>query len=214
MATTTNYTWTTPDNTAYVKDGASAIRTLGSSVDTTLFTALGGAYPGLRRIGSVTASNASSVDITSCFSATYQNYHIEAIVTGASNGNTGIGFQMLVGSTPTGGTPWAFGSFYCDGAGGTGNFVNSNASASGWIMQAGFHTSNRVPTASVDLRNPFTVSARTSYNVQSFNSYGSGNTFSFGGGFTDDTSYNGIRFLAQAGGTFSGTFRVYGYGQS
>jgi hypothetical protein len=36
MATTTNYGWTTPDNTDLVKDGASAIRTLGSSIDTTL----------------------------------------------------------------------------------------------------------------------------------------------------------------------------------
>ena len=35
MATTTNYGWTTPDDTAWVKDGAAAIRTLGSSVDTT-----------------------------------------------------------------------------------------------------------------------------------------------------------------------------------
>jgi hypothetical protein len=35
MATTTNYGWTTPDNTDLVKDGALAIRTLGSSVDTT-----------------------------------------------------------------------------------------------------------------------------------------------------------------------------------
>ena len=35
MATTTNYGWTTPDDTGLVKDGASAIRTLGSSVDTT-----------------------------------------------------------------------------------------------------------------------------------------------------------------------------------
>ena len=35
MATTTNYSWTTPDDTALVKDGAAAIRTLGSSVDTT-----------------------------------------------------------------------------------------------------------------------------------------------------------------------------------
>jgi hypothetical protein len=37
MATTTNYGWTTPDDTALVKDGASAIRTLGSSIDTTVF---------------------------------------------------------------------------------------------------------------------------------------------------------------------------------
>ena len=38
MATTTNYGWTTPDDTALVKDGASAIRTLGSSIDSTLKT--------------------------------------------------------------------------------------------------------------------------------------------------------------------------------
>jgi hypothetical protein len=37
MATTTNYGWTTPDDTALVKDGAAAIRTLGSSVDSTVF---------------------------------------------------------------------------------------------------------------------------------------------------------------------------------
>jgi hypothetical protein len=35
MATTTNYSWETPDDTDLVKDGASAIRTLGSSIDTT-----------------------------------------------------------------------------------------------------------------------------------------------------------------------------------
>jgi hypothetical protein len=35
MATTTNYAWETPDDTDLVKDGAAAIRTLGSSVDTT-----------------------------------------------------------------------------------------------------------------------------------------------------------------------------------
>ena len=35
MANTTNYNWETPDDTDLVKDGAAAIRTLGSSVDTT-----------------------------------------------------------------------------------------------------------------------------------------------------------------------------------
>lgn len=35
MATTTNYSWTTPDDTALVKDGAAAIRSLGTSIDTT-----------------------------------------------------------------------------------------------------------------------------------------------------------------------------------
>jgi hypothetical protein len=38
MATTTNYSWVTPDNTDLVKEGAEAIRTLGSSVDSTVYS--------------------------------------------------------------------------------------------------------------------------------------------------------------------------------
>jgi hypothetical protein len=40
MATTSYFGWTTPDNTALVKDGADAIRTLGSAVDTSMKSAL------------------------------------------------------------------------------------------------------------------------------------------------------------------------------
>jgi hypothetical protein len=38
MATTTNFGWSTPDDSANVKDGASAIRSLGTAVDTTMAT--------------------------------------------------------------------------------------------------------------------------------------------------------------------------------
>jgi hypothetical protein len=41
MATTTNYSWTTPDDTALVKDGAAAIRSLGTAIDSTVFTNAG-----------------------------------------------------------------------------------------------------------------------------------------------------------------------------
>lgn len=43
MATTTNYSWTTPDDTDLVKDGAAAIRSLGSAIDSTVFTNAGAA---------------------------------------------------------------------------------------------------------------------------------------------------------------------------
>mgnify|MGYP000414452475 CR=1 FL=1 len=43
MATTTNYSWTTPDDTALVKDGAAAIRSLGTAIDSTVFTNAGNA---------------------------------------------------------------------------------------------------------------------------------------------------------------------------
>jgi hypothetical protein len=42
MATTTNYGWETPDDTDLVKDGAAAIRTLGSSIDTSFVDLKGG----------------------------------------------------------------------------------------------------------------------------------------------------------------------------
>jgi hypothetical protein len=42
MATTTNFGWATPDDTDFVKDGAAAIRTLGSSIDTSLVDLKGG----------------------------------------------------------------------------------------------------------------------------------------------------------------------------
>jgi hypothetical protein len=43
MATTTNYSWSTPDDTALVKDGAAAIRSLGTAIDSTVFTNAGAA---------------------------------------------------------------------------------------------------------------------------------------------------------------------------
>lgn len=42
MATTTNFGWDTPDDTDLVKDGAAAIRTLGSAIDTSLVDLKGG----------------------------------------------------------------------------------------------------------------------------------------------------------------------------
>jgi len=42
MATTTNFGWTTPNNTDLVKDGASAIRTLGNGIDTSFVYLKGG----------------------------------------------------------------------------------------------------------------------------------------------------------------------------
>ena len=73
MATTTNFGWTTPDDTALVKDGASAIRSLGTSVDSalgqlTLNAQTGTTYTFVltdNRNKLVTASNASAQTYTS-----------------------------------------------------------------------------------------------------------------------------------------------------
>jgi hypothetical protein len=76
MATTTNYGWTTPDDTSLVKDGASAIRTLGSSIDTSLNNALGTKKAGLVLLNTTSFSAVSSQSVNDVFSATYENYRI------------------------------------------------------------------------------------------------------------------------------------------
>jgi hypothetical protein len=62
MANTTNFNWETPDDTDLVKDGAAAIRTLGSAIDTSLVDLKGGTT------GQVLAKN-SNTDMDFVWSA-------------------------------------------------------------------------------------------------------------------------------------------------
>jgi hypothetical protein len=92
MATTTNYGWTTPDNTALVKDGASAIRTLGSSIDTTLKAQIDAQIPDslLTTKGDLIAASGAS---TPARLAVGTNGH--AIVAD-STASTGLAYKNLV----------------------------------------------------------------------------------------------------------------------
>lgn len=72
MATTTNFGWTTPDDTDLVKNGASAIRSLGSAIDSSLAQLTLNAQTGTtytfvlddNRNKLITASNAASQTYT------------------------------------------------------------------------------------------------------------------------------------------------------
>lgn len=83
MATTTNFGWSTPDDTSLVKDGAAAIRTLGSSIDTSFVDLKGGTT------GQVLAK-ASATDLDYTWT-TPQVGDITAVTagTGLSGGGTG-----------------------------------------------------------------------------------------------------------------------------
>jgi len=204
MASTTNYSWNTPDDTALVKDGASAIRTLGSSVDTTLFTALGGAYPGLRLVKKQTiGTGVSSVNVTSAFSATYDNYKI-IISSGVAN-TTGF-LSLQLGSTTTAYYGGYTGVIYGNGAANLGN-TNNGAS----FGQAGFVTADFI-NLDINVVNPF-LAKRTLINGAFV-----GN--SVGGvvaGLQDsNTSFTAFTLTPIGGATTltGGTIYVYGYGAS
>jgi hypothetical protein len=77
MATTTpNYGWTVPTSTDLVKDGATAIETLGDAIDASMNTALGTKKSGMVLLSSVAFSGVNNQALTNVFSTTYQNYKI------------------------------------------------------------------------------------------------------------------------------------------
>lgn len=201
MATTTNYSWTTPDNTAYVKDGASAIRTLGSSVDTTLYTALGGAYPGLRLIKTQTVGSAvSAVTVTGAFSATYENYKV--VISGV-DGSTVAAYLWTLGSTATG----YYGSQYYDAYTGSSGTDRNNNTA---YNQCGITAADDNGNSSFDVINPF-LAKRTSitgtYNSGLYSGW-------FGGSLFNTTSYTAFTITPASGTLTGGQISVYGYGKS
>jgi hypothetical protein len=89
MATTTNYSWTTPDDTDLVKDGAAAIRTLGSSIDTTVFANAGAAVA------------KSTVDAKGDLLVGTANDTVDRLGVGTD------GFQLVADSVQTTGLKWA-----------------------------------------------------------------------------------------------------------
>jgi hypothetical protein len=205
MATTTNYSWSTPDNTAYVKDGASAIRTLGSSVDTTLYTALGGAYPGLRLVKKQTIGSAvSSVNVTSAFSATYENYKI--IISGGV-GSASTNLKLSLGASSTNYFEFLiYGAYTSNTVSGATN--NNNVGSFQW---AGGCSANAL-YFNVDLQNPFLAkytrfAAPAAYLTESQTGQNSGYHGSA-------TSYTDFTITPATGTLTGGTIYVYGYGAS
>ena len=204
MAQTTNYNFEIPDDTDLVKDGAAAMRDLGQDVDTQLFTALGGDYPGLRLIKKQTiGTTVSSVTVTDAFSATYDAYKI--IITGGVGSSDNAQTAFRCGTTATG---YEFGAL-TGGAAGTAGAFGSNAATSVSVAESRIDSLS----AAFDVLNPFltkftSVLGGSGYNV------GNQNYRTFGGILKDTTSYTSFTILPTLGTYTGGTIYVYGYGAS
>ena len=201
---TTNYLFDYPTSTDYVKDGATAIETLADDVDATLFTALGGAYPGLRLVKKQTiGSGVSSITVTDAFSATYQNYII-AVSGGAASTNTSG--TLKFGATTTG---YFYALIYSVGSNALACESNSNYTS----INYSFASTTNGLRGNIEVLNPFLASATT---VQAKGVLGE--TFGFAGqqcgGINNTTSYTSFILAPTSGTITGGTIYVYGYGIS
>lgn len=205
MATTTNYSWTTPNDSDPFKQGASAIRTLGSAVDTTLYTALGGTYSGLRFIKKQTiGTGVASVSVSDAFSATYNNYKI--LVSGGTSSTTTTMLWYLNGITTGNYTTMAYSPFNAATVSG---IAQPNASYFNW---AGWATGSTV-YMDFECQNPFTAKAKlgTSRFIEASTTGNAGAAHYYN---ASTTSATGFTIYPAAGTLTGGTIYVYGYGTS
>jgi hypothetical protein len=89
MATTTNYGWTTPDDTDLVKNGADAIRDLGSAIDTSMNTALGTKKAGLVLLNTTSFSAVASQSFSNLFTFNFDYYSVIYNITYSSTAASG-----------------------------------------------------------------------------------------------------------------------------
>ena len=202
MATTTNYGFEIPDDTDLVKDGALAMRDLGQDVDTQLFTALGGDYPGLRLVKKQTiGTGVSTVTVSDAFSATYENYRV--IVSGGV-GSTNAVITTRIGGVTSGYYYSAYGTSY---AGATFNDGSSSATSVFWT--GGCNTNGIDHTS--DILSPFT-NKPTIVKASGTNSVT--RAFNCVGMLNNTTSYTDLTLAPDAGTITGGTIYIYGYGIS
>jgi hypothetical protein len=207
MATTTNYGWTTPDDTALVKDGAAAIRTLGSSIDTSLNTALGTKKAGLVLLNTTSFSGVTSQSVSDVFSATYLNYLILINMDEvATSGNLGVRLRVSGSDAATNynsmiqGIDTASSALAIAGAALTSaQYTNQNAGANSKSYNV------------LNVGAPF-IAAPTQITVNSATRRNGGNWSGYYGAInhTDNTSYTGFTLLNSAGGNIQGVVRTYG----
>ncbi len=206
MATTTpNYGWSVPTSSDYVAQGAVAIETLGDSVDATLFTALGGAYPGMRLVKTqAIGTGVSTIVVNSAFSSTYENYKI--LISGGS-GSTTANLKFQLNGITTGYYSsliyQAFNSTTVTGA------ITSNDSTWNWC--GSFTTATCY--SDFNIQGPQLATAKrghAQHNELSATAIsGTANFFN-----ASTTQATGFTIFTTGGTISSGLIAVYGYGRS
>jgi hypothetical protein len=180
---------------------AQLIRT-GSNAWTVVPTSGIASSPGLTLVKSqVIGTTVSSVNVTSAFNTTYDNYKI--VISGGLGSTTNV-MGLKLGATATGYYSGAV--FTGFGAASASARINNNASS--WLYIS-FFTGSSI-SFNVELTNPF-LAKNTLLNFW-YNDVRAGGEGGAGSGFLNDsTSYTDFTITPGAGTLTGGTIYVYGY---
>lgn len=222
MPNTTNFNWATPADTDLVKDGAAAIRTLGSSIDTSFVDLKGGttgqvlskasntdldfsfinpATGSLTYVGGAAFTSSSTINVNDVFSTTYDNYVVITDYTGSTSDNLSIRFRVA-GSDDT-----------------TSNYYTQNMYAESTTVAASLNSAqNKATFGSLNVSrssqkaiflNPFKTLKSTVMIQGAFGLEIQLKTIFF----DDTTSFTGFSILPNSG-NITGNVRVYGLANS
>mgnify|MGYP006278462453 CR=1 FL=1 len=155
---------------------------------------------GLQLITAQTIGSAvSSVTVSNCFSATYDNYKI--IVSGGA-ASTGTTMRMTLGSTAAG---YYYGGYY--------SALNSASNGQGYEGNVAYWQNVKITTnglnASMELYSPY-LSARTMMWSTTIDATSSGYIQHMAGFLDNATSYTSFTLTTASGTVTGGTIRVYG----
>ncbi len=201
MATTTNYGWTTPDDTSLVKDGAAAIRTLGSSIDTSLNTALGTKKAGMVLLNTTSFSGVSSYALPNgSFTTNFDHYKVLLKFIGSTT--AGVNARLRSSGTDTttgyyGNTMYQVYNLATVSGGSINNSTTIDFSAA---------DAANVTFAEITVGSPFLSERTTFFSTD----WGADYTRFWRGVVSNTTSYDSINFYPGSG-TITGKVSVYGF---
>ena len=203
MATTTpNYGWAVPTSTDLVKDGATAIETLGDAIDASMNTALGTKKAGMVLLNTTSFSAVASQSLNNVFSATYDNYQILLDLTGSTT--DGASIKLRASGTDTS-TNYSRQYQYADNTSALDGRVTGQSS---W--GAIDYTSTTRSLVSYDIFNPFLTRATGMVGIN-MSKYPTAQTLAINAyGQDSSTSFDGFSIIAGSG-TITGSVSVYGY---
>jgi hypothetical protein len=196
--TTTNYGFDIPQSTDLVKDGATAIATLGQDIDTAMNTALGTKKAGMVLLNTTSFSGVASQSFNDVFSATYNNYLIRGDIDDTSG--AGANFRLRVGGSDNSSSNYKYSRIYIGNTNATGLTGESNQSSTGFLL-GDLSTQTGIE---ILIFSPF-LTKLTTFRQGLNNDY----SVTTSGTMTVTTSYTG--FTIVFGSSATGELSVYGF---